>query len=717
MIDKTNYKYNAFISYSHKDIKTAIWIQKKLEHYKVPPSLEKESDREIPKSIGPIFRDQTDLNTGILESNLKSELDDSMYLIVLCSPNSASSKWVNKEVQHFIEIGRKDFIIPIIIDDKSKNYNECYPPALQSLNILGSSIKELKPTKVLTRIVALILGIKYDSLWNRQARWRRKRNRIRLATVSSMMIIFLLSAYSIWINKYRESSEYFNDYIIKYGVAEGLHPIEEEQVKNLNMCYKIDKIGSTTVSISKVNSKGNLCNDDTAIRDKYMIRSERLPARVTYIYKENGELDTATYYRHNGIIMYRLQYIDQSHADIINGYSPCSIAWSNNIEADYYNSPAINGEYVLNITRFIYEYDEYGRISKKTYAESKNYPVGNNGEGIIEYEYNNADEILSIGITDSYGFSSTTYSNKTYYSRDINRNITCIDDIFLLQDGSSQAVSNQLYYDKHGNLIEVVYDDELRHDGHIFVPIHLRYTKYQLFDELLLGYRRSDYIYSGQTSEQYTYNETGELVKYVELPKSNARLISYDYIYDFSGYLVVRSKYDNMGEFIISERLNYENNRLKTISYYDEEGKHIEANLDGKYYASISMTYFDDNESYGIKYYYYDIEGLPKMFEGAYSIKVQRDKNHDIYIVSNYNEDDILTIAYGMYAIKTFVYKSNKTIISTYDENNKLTLIEDPMANISYAIEIIELDTDIYNSNEIHSLYDENSKRVSYTDN
>ena len=39
MIETKTYKYKAFISYSHKDIKFARWLQKSIENYKIPKSL------------------------------------------------------------------------------------------------------------------------------------------------------------------------------------------------------------------------------------------------------------------------------------------------------------------------------------------------------------------------------------------------------------------------------------------------------------------------------------------------------------------------------------------------------------------------------------------------------------------------------------------------------------------------------------------------------
>ncbi len=62
----TDYKYRAFISYSHKDEKWAAWLHRALETYKVPKHLVgKASDYgPIPERIAPIFKDREELATS-----------------------------------------------------------------------------------------------------------------------------------------------------------------------------------------------------------------------------------------------------------------------------------------------------------------------------------------------------------------------------------------------------------------------------------------------------------------------------------------------------------------------------------------------------------------------------------------------------------------------------------------------------------------------------
>ena len=136
LTSKKTFKYFAFISYSHADKKIAKKLQRKLEHYHLPITLRKNYP-ELPKNLSPIFVDDSDLVAkGTLKTALQDNLERANYLIVICSPNSAKSEYVNDEVEYFIKLGRQDHIIPFIVDGaphSQDNSLECFPPALFEL--------------------------------------------------------------------------------------------------------------------------------------------------------------------------------------------------------------------------------------------------------------------------------------------------------------------------------------------------------------------------------------------------------------------------------------------------------------------------------------------------------------------------------------------------------------------------------------------------------
>ena len=73
------YTFDAFISYSHRDLSFGKWLQRKLETFPIPADMRGERPRGQKLRI---FRDQTDLAGTGLQDSLKQNLRDSRFLIV-----------------------------------------------------------------------------------------------------------------------------------------------------------------------------------------------------------------------------------------------------------------------------------------------------------------------------------------------------------------------------------------------------------------------------------------------------------------------------------------------------------------------------------------------------------------------------------------------------------------------------------------------------------
>ena len=73
----SDYKYRAFISYSHKDEKWASWLHKALETFKVPKYLVGETTAmgTVPERMAKVFRDREELSTS---HSLGTELTQAM---------------------------------------------------------------------------------------------------------------------------------------------------------------------------------------------------------------------------------------------------------------------------------------------------------------------------------------------------------------------------------------------------------------------------------------------------------------------------------------------------------------------------------------------------------------------------------------------------------------------------------------------------------------
>lgn len=179
-------KYTAFISYNSQDDRWAKWLQRKLEAYNMPVVIRNEKDEVVRREEKPkklrVFRYRANLNTVSLNDGLAKELDDARWLIVICSPNSAKSAWVGKEIKHFLDTGRRDHILPFIVSGTSysDDENECLNPVLKAAfpdgDILGVNIDDYgddpriyRKRKALVRTVSLLIEVPdaYSYLWNR----------------------------------------------------------------------------------------------------------------------------------------------------------------------------------------------------------------------------------------------------------------------------------------------------------------------------------------------------------------------------------------------------------------------------------------------------------------------------------------------------------------------------------------------------------------------
>lgn len=199
------FKFYAFISYNQKDTEWGKRVQRKLEHYRMPSTLCRERGwKRTP--IRPVFFAPTDIQPGGLSDELKERLRASKNLIVICSPHSAQSEWVGKEIEYFHSLGRTDHIHFFIVDGVPHSGDpdtECFNPVVKKLGmpeILGANVNEqnyrwpwLNRERAYVQLVSKLLGVEFDSIWQ-----RHKRRLIRRAIAWTLGAIAVLAAL-IWV--------------------------------------------------------------------------------------------------------------------------------------------------------------------------------------------------------------------------------------------------------------------------------------------------------------------------------------------------------------------------------------------------------------------------------------------------------------------------------------------------------------------------------------
>ena len=227
MVDPGVYKYWAFLSYSHVDERWASWLHHSLEQYRIPKGLigRLSAFGPLPNRLFPVFRDREELACA---SSLNQEIEEALqcarYLIVICSPHSAVSRWVNEEIKAFKKLGRHDRVLAIIVEGEPNATErpdlgllEAFPEALRfqvdhdgnvtknRVELIAADARSSCDGKsgALLKLLAGILGVDYDELRQRE---RRRQIRRRLQFTVAVVVV-LAGVIGLWVNRQHALSQ------------------------------------------------------------------------------------------------------------------------------------------------------------------------------------------------------------------------------------------------------------------------------------------------------------------------------------------------------------------------------------------------------------------------------------------------------------------------------------------------------------------------------
>ena len=164
----------------------------------------------IPRRLAPIFRDRLELpSASDLNHKVNEALDQSANLIVICSPYSAKSRYVNEEIITFKRLEKADRIFCFIVEGEpnatdlaGRDTEECFAPALRfSLSTDGGpTTRRAAPiaadarqgrdgkTNAKLKLIAGMLEIGFDALKQRE----HHRHMQRMAVITSVAIVVML---------------------------------------------------------------------------------------------------------------------------------------------------------------------------------------------------------------------------------------------------------------------------------------------------------------------------------------------------------------------------------------------------------------------------------------------------------------------------------------------------------------------------------------------
>ncbi len=215
------FAYRAFLSYSHSDQALAKRLHREVESYRIPAKLVGKATvvGKVPRRLRPIFRDREELPaSGDLSAELTAALRQSMFLVVICSPAAARSRWVNEEVMQFKRIHGEGHVLALVVDGEphatdipGKADRECFPQALRFRmgddgQLTGLAVepiaadyrREADGRRLATqKLIAGLTGLKLDELVQRETQRRIARaTAVASVAVSGMVVTGGLAFYA-----------------------------------------------------------------------------------------------------------------------------------------------------------------------------------------------------------------------------------------------------------------------------------------------------------------------------------------------------------------------------------------------------------------------------------------------------------------------------------------------------------------------------------------
>ena len=184
-------RYLAFISYRHKerDKKIAGLLRRGLENWRLP------SNAPYDRKNRRVFRDTDELPTSAnLGADIENALEESQWLIAICSEDYVQSKWCLREIEMFIDLGRKDKILPVLVGE---NAEVCIPDIIKDLPI----VTKIEKNENADKAIAALLARMAEETTNDASRYFRaeKSNRVlkySAITVASVAVILGIGIYA-----------------------------------------------------------------------------------------------------------------------------------------------------------------------------------------------------------------------------------------------------------------------------------------------------------------------------------------------------------------------------------------------------------------------------------------------------------------------------------------------------------------------------------------
>ncbi len=321
-------RYCAFVSYRHlpRDRHWAMRIMRRLEDFRVPAGLRAQG---FPDRVGTLFRDEDEIPaSNDLSDQIREALRHSDFLIVICSPETPASRWVRREIELFHELGKSDKIFPVLIDGTPE---QSFPPELfrrrrERLNADGTSelywedvepiAADIRPRedeklarteeRAVLRLVAALIGCRYDDLVQRDRARRRSRLQFAAAAAGAFLISAVLSGLWYWDAHVRTKAGFFVAYGEKWGVPYGIGEIDDATARAQYVVYRLTRRGGRVVEMARENGSRGYRDEAESLYENESWNAKT--ARWVLRYHEDNTLAYVTQFDAVGRIVRRLAY-------------------------------------------------------------------------------------------------------------------------------------------------------------------------------------------------------------------------------------------------------------------------------------------------------------------------------------------------------------------------------------------------------------------------
>lgn len=443
------FKFWAFISYSHHDKNIARELANRIRAITVPVShrhlISGNSARFEPLYID---EEETAANSR-LSLEIQAALKNSFKLIVICSPFSANSEYVAEEIQYFKSIGRAHDILCVVASgipnatESGKAYLESFSPSLRysdaertnkipytdlplAANIGSGSPKEWE--HVVAQLNAGLLGVSMGDL----LRARSNRKARKLASAIGLGTAFAALAFFVAWGWFLPHESYSKNFVRKDGIWHEVDKIGAAEAKSRLQSYLFLRRGAFNhpAEVRTVNSFG-ACESgyiNSITDDGFQFNctnAEACAARFSY---ENGAIateDVIDQYK-NSIELVDYTKPSQSassgtsgsvnaaktHGVVLSAVVGCSRRQSNvnyieiarSGQTEKYDQKvtfrAAGRNELLPNSRYAYgmeyQYDVAGRLLEKKFLGADGQHAANkSGYSTVRFAYDNSGELIN----------------------------------------------------------------------------------------------------------------------------------------------------------------------------------------------------------------------------------------------------------------------------------------------------------------------------------